>query len=160
MAPVEQSPAHDVFLAVQRLAQQQGAQVSELLKAHGGLSAAQFNVLRILRGAESGEGGEGLTCGEIGERLLAYVPDVTRLLDRLEKQNLIRRSRERADRRVVTSRLTPLGADLLSDLDVRVNNLHHAQFEHLSADQLAALLRLIQTAAQHPQSPPTQGEPR
>lgn len=155
---VEQPSAHDVFLAVQGLAQQQTAQVSELLKARSGLSAPQFNVLRILRGAEAKAGGEGLTCGEIGERLLAYVPDVTRLLDRLEKQSLICRSRERSDRRVVTSRLTPLGAELLQGLDSRVTELHRAQFAHLSADQLTELLRLLQTAAQHPQTPTFQGE--
>ena len=133
-------PEHATFLAVQRLAQRQAAQVAELLKAHG-LSLAQFNVLRILRGA-----GQGLTCGEIGERLIAHDPDVTRLLDRLEGQGWVSRQRDGADRRVVTGQLTPAGAALLDSLDEPAAALHRAQFVHLSADQLSKLLALLELA--------------
>ncbi|WP_420596230.1 MarR family winged helix-turn-helix transcriptional regulator [Deinococcus sp.] len=134
------SPQHAAFLAVQRLAQQQAAQAAELLKAHG-LSVAQYNVLRILRGAN-----QSLTCGEIGERLIAHDPDVTRLLDRLTKQGWVSRQRDGADRRVVTSQLTPAGAELLERLDEPTAALHRAQFAHLSAQQLGGLLALLDTA--------------
>src|SRR5580698_4234281 len=72
------------------------------------LSSTQYNVLRILRGAP-----EGLPCGEIGNRMITKDPDITRLLDRLEKRGLISRSREVKDRRTVTARITPAGLKLL-----------------------------------------------
>ncbi|AWN24648.1 MarR family transcriptional regulator [Deinococcus irradiatisoli] len=129
--------AHRAFLAVQRLAQHQLTQTANLLKAQG-LSPAQYNVLRILRGAS-----EALTCGEIAGRLIAHDPDVTRLLDRLEQQGWVSRSRERPDRRVVTSRLTASGRELLVALDQPLGELHRAQFAHLDAGQLGQLLTLL-----------------
>src|SRR5262252_8376572 len=80
----------------------------EVLKGHE-LSATQYNVLRILRGAP-----EGLTCGEVGSRMITRDPDITRLLDRLEKRGLISRWRETKDRRTVMARITPEGLALLS----------------------------------------------
>src|ERR1700688_3356045 len=76
------------------------------------LSSTQYNVLRILRGAP-----EGLPCGEIAKRMITRDPDITRLLDRLEKRGLISRSREIKDRRTVTARITPAGLKLLGSLD-------------------------------------------
>src|SRR6202042_3480209 len=76
------------------------------------LSATQYNVLRILRGAP-----EGLPCGEVANRMITKDPDITRLLDRLEKRGLISRSREAKDRRTVTARITPAGLKLLGGLD-------------------------------------------
>ncbi len=84
-----------------------------------GISMTQYNVLRILRGAGPG----GRTCGEIGERLIAREPDVTRLLERLEKAGYIARTRDTADRRVVVTRITPAGIKLLSDLDKPMREL-------------------------------------
>src|SRR5215469_17927126 len=80
---------------------------AQVLKA-GELSATQYNVLRILRGAEGG-----LTCTEIGNRMITRDPDITRLLDRLEKRTLISRCREVKDRRTVVARITPEGLKLL-----------------------------------------------
>src|SRR6202171_508703 len=76
------------------------------------LSATQYNVLRILRGAP-----EGLPCGEIANRMITKDPDITRLLDRLEKRGLISRTREVKDRRTVTARITPAGLKLPGSLD-------------------------------------------
>src|SRR5215475_5473336 len=76
---------------------------AQLLKTEE-LSATQYNVLRILRGAP-----EGLPCGEIGNRMITRDPDITRLLDRLEKRGLISRSRETLDRRMVIAKITPAG---------------------------------------------------
>ena len=85
------------------------------------LSATQYNVLRILRGAP-----EGLPCGEIGSRMITRDPDITRLLDRLEKRELIARSRETKDRRMVMARITPEGLKLLARLDAPVQQSHQA----------------------------------
>jgi DNA-binding MarR family transcriptional regulator len=84
-----------------------------------GISMTQYNVLRILRGAGPG----GRTCGEIGERLIAREPDVTRLLERLEKAGFLARTRDTSDRRVVVTRITPAGIKLLSDLDKPMREL-------------------------------------
>lgn len=138
--PAAATLEHQVFLAVQTLASDLGQSAADLLKS-AGLSTAQFNVLRVLRGA-----GEGRTCGEISGQLISRDPDVTRLLDRLEQAGLITRTRERADRRVVTSRISERGLALLATLDVPVAQLHARQFAHLSPDQLALLLELLQLA--------------
>jgi DNA-binding MarR family transcriptional regulator len=132
---------HQVFLALQTLSSELGQQSAELLKA-AGLSTAQFNVLRVLRGA-----GEGRTCGEISAQLISRDPDVTRLLDRLEQAGLVARTRERADRRVVTTRISGAGLALLSTLDAPMAELHARQFAHLSPDRLALLLDLLNEAS-------------
>src|SRR5580658_3624726 len=90
------------------------------------LSPTQYNVLRILRGAP-----EGLPCGEIGSRMITRDPDITRLLDRLEKRGLIVRSRESKDRRMVTARIMPLGLKVLGRLDEPVQETHRKQLGHL-----------------------------
>src|ERR1700761_6842433 len=77
------------------------------------LSASQYNVLRILRGA----GETGLSCSHIGERMVTRDPDITRLLDRLESRKLIRRERSERDRRVVNARITNQGLHLLEEID-------------------------------------------
>src|SRR6186713_2748750 len=104
------------------------------------LSLSQYNVLRILRGA----GPEGATCGEVVERLIQRDPDVTRLLDRLEKRGLIDRGRDLEDRRVVRTRITQTGLDLIASLDDTMDDLHHRLIGHLSDKQLADLRRLIE----------------
>src|SRR5213076_2767879 len=86
------------------------------------LSATQYNVLRILRGAP-----EGLPCGEIGSRMITRDPDITRLLDRLEKRSLISRCREARDRRTVLARITPGGLQTLAQLDQPVRAAHRRQ---------------------------------
>ncbi|WP_293915080.1 MarR family transcriptional regulator [Deinococcus sp.] len=131
------TPEHQLYLALQTLASDLSQQPTELLRATG-LSTAQFNVLRILRGA-----GAGLTCGEIGGRLIARDPDVTRLLDRLEHAGLVARTRERRDRRVVTSRISEAGLKLLASLDAPLSRLHAAQFAHLPPEKLELLLTLL-----------------
>jgi DNA-binding MarR family transcriptional regulator len=136
-APPTSSLEHQVYLALQTLASDLSQQPTTLLKA-AGLSTAQFNVLRILRGA-----GEGLTCGEIGERLIARDPDVTRLLDRLSLAGLVVRTRERSDRRVVTSRISEAGMALLAALDAPLARLHAEQFAHLPPERLEQLLALL-----------------
>jgi DNA-binding MarR family transcriptional regulator len=107
-----------------------------------GLSSPQYNVLRILRGA----GADGLACREIGERMIARDPDITRLLDRLEKRGLIRRARDHQDRRVITTRITNAGLRILRELDGPVRATHQQQFGHMSRRKLDALIRLLEEA--------------
>src|SRR6185437_9929369 len=98
------------------------------------LSSNQYNVLRILRGAP-----DGLPCGEIGNRMITRDPDITRLLDRLEKRGLISRHRETKDRRMVMARITRDGMQLLARMDEPVREGHRAQLGHLGRERLKAL---------------------
>lgn len=109
------------------------------------ISATQYNVLRILRGSP-----EGLACGEIANRMITRDPDVTRLLDRLEKRGLISRCRETKDRRTVMTRITPAGLKVLSRLDGPVRGTHQRQLGHLGPKRLQALTELLSGARSHP----------
>ena len=113
---------------------------AQVLKSED-LSATQYNVLRILRGAP-----EGLPCGEIANRMITRDPDVTRLLDRLEKRGLISRWRETADRRMVMARITEDGLKLLDRLDEPVQVTHRRQLGHLGQERLQALAELLGVA--------------
>lgn len=131
----------EAFLTLQWISQRLAQQVLELLK-DAGLTPTQYNVLRILRGA----GASGRTCSEIGERMLTRDPDSTRLLDRLERQGLIARSRDNPDRRVVTTRITGKGLRLLAGLDQPLGRLHDKQLGHLGNQKLRALVTLLEEA--------------
>jgi DNA-binding MarR family transcriptional regulator len=104
------------------------------------ISEAQYNVLRILRGA----GDDGLKCSEVGERMVTRDPDITRLLDRLEKQQLIERHRSQTDRRVVTTRITETGLRLLEELDAPIRQQSVAMFARLQPAQLQALIESLE----------------
>ena len=127
-----------VFIALQKIADALAQEVEQLLKTHG-LTAAQYNVLRILRGAEP----EGLACSNISERMISHDPDMTRLLDRMEKRALITRRRQKDDRRVVKTRITPVGLDLLRGLDQPIREVHKRQFQHIPAARLKTLAELV-----------------
>ncbi len=102
------------------------------------LSANQYNVLRILRGTAAG-----LPCGEIARRMITRDPDITRLLDRLEKRGLISRWRESTDRRMVMARITRDGLKLLTRLDDPVHAAHRKQLGHMGRKRLATLVELL-----------------
>jgi DNA-binding MarR family transcriptional regulator len=105
------------------------------------LSPTQYNVLRILRGAP-----EGLPCGEIASRMITRDPDITRLLDRMEKRGLISRCRETKDRRMVMARITPEGLKVLARLDEPVQSAHRRQLGHLGRERLRELGDLLLAA--------------
>ena len=110
-----------------------------------GLSATQYNVLRILRGAGSEEG---LICSEISERLITKDSDITRLLERLENRGLITRERSAKDRRIVIVKISDAGLKLLAELDEPVVELHRRQLGHLGEnlqEELNALLVLARS---------------
>jgi DNA-binding MarR family transcriptional regulator len=131
----------EAFLNVQRTANVLSQAMAELLKAHD-LTQTQYNVLRILRGA----GKAGLTAGEIGERMITRDPDVTRLLDRLERRGLVERWRCTEDRRVVWTRINPAGLELIGPLDEPVNALHKELLRHMGEERLRALVELLEAA--------------
>jgi DNA-binding MarR family transcriptional regulator len=105
------------------------------------ISPTQYNVLRILRGAPAG-----LVCSEIGGRMISRDPDITRLLDRLEKRGLVSRCRETKDRRMVLTRITEAGQKLLAQLDIPVLDAHHLQLGHLGPGKLRNLMNLLEEA--------------
>ena len=142
-APLEQR----VFLALLKTADALSQEAEQLIRA-ADLTGTQYNVLRILRGA----GPEGLACGGIGDRMITHDPDITRLLDRLEKRGLITRERQSDDRRVVKTRITPKGLELLKPLDQPMRELHKRQFRHMAATRLKTLYALLEEIRSDEQS--------
>jgi DNA-binding MarR family transcriptional regulator len=134
------NPEEAVFLDLLRTTEALSRGLIEILKTED-VSGTQYNVLRILRGAI-----DGLPCGEIANRMITRDPDITRLLDRLEKRGLISRCRENKDRRMVMARITPEGLDLLARLDEPVQEGHRKQLGHLGREKLHALTELLQAA--------------
>lgn len=133
----------EAFLEIQRTASLLLQALGKEMRGHD-LTPAQYNTLRILRGS----GPEGLTCGEIGERLVSPGPDVTRLLDRLEARGLILRLRDTQDRRVVRARITDEGWALLGALDEPVDRALQDLLGHLGEEKLRTLTELLEEARQ------------
>ena len=109
-----------------------------------GITPAQYNVLRILRGSHP----KTLTCSALGQRLLDRTPDVTRLLNRLDRHGFIRRARAQHDRRVVEVGITDDGRALLSRMDADIEAVEQRLMQHLSPDEhrhLSCLLDRIRT---------------
>ena len=131
-------PEEAAFLDLARTTEMLSGPLARLLKAED-VSPPQYNVLRILRGSP-----EGLTCREIANRMITRDPDITRLLDRLEKRKLIARNRDDQDRRVVLTRITGDGADLLARLDQPIRDMHRKLLGHLGPERLQALAQLLE----------------
>lgn len=104
------------------------------------ITSTHYNVLRILRGAGSG----GLCRNEVGERLVRSVPDVTRLLDRMEELELIDRSRDGSDRRFVTTRITANGLKVVDALDAPLLEFQRTVLAHMDEKQLRTLIDLLE----------------
>lgn len=115
--------------------------VAEVLRHHG-LTPTQYNVLRILRGAEP----DGLGRNEVRARMVFRVSDATRLLDRLERMGLAERTRGGEDRRVVVARITRKGLDRLAPLDGEIERFHREKLGHLGQRKLRSLLHLLAEA--------------
>ena len=112
--------------------------MAEILKPFE-LSSEQYNVLRILRGA-----GKAGMCGrDVGERLIAQVPDVSRLLDRMVVVGLVSRARDSADRRHVTARITPKGLRLLATVQAPLLRIEREHFGHLDTAALDTLIAAL-----------------
>jgi DNA-binding MarR family transcriptional regulator len=142
-APLEDQ----IFVSLLKAADALASEVDQFIKANG-LTSAQYNVMRILRGA----GPDGLPCNTIGERMISRDPDMTRLLDRMEKRELITRERQTEDRRVVKARITDEGLKLLKKMDAPIRELHKSQFAHMTSARLKSLMDLLsEVAARKPE---------
>jgi MarR family transcriptional regulator, organic hydroperoxide resistance regulator len=129
----------ETVIALARTSDLLGRRLDALLKQHG-LTGTQYNVLRILRGA----GNAGLPCSEIGERMVTRDPDITRLLDRVERGGLCTRSRHDKDRRVIVAQITAKGLNTLKHLDGPIQQLNQEMLGHMGQNRLRSLLRLLQ----------------
>jgi DNA-binding MarR family transcriptional regulator len=114
-------------------------QLMDVLKPYG-LSPTQYNVFRILRGA----GSEGICCKAIGDRLITRDPDITRLIDRLEKRGLLVRTRAKEDRRYVTVHLTASGLEMVNELDEPIRKMSQHAMRNLNTAELQTLINLLE----------------
>jgi MarR family transcriptional regulator, 2-MHQ and catechol-resistance regulon repressor len=110
-----------------------------------GVTSTQYNVLRILRGAQP----RGLTCAAIGSRMITAEPDITRLLSRLKALKLIRQQRDRHDRRVVWTQISEAGLELLKAMDPVIERTPRELLGHMSKAELTELIRLLELARQN-----------
>ena len=136
-------PEEEVSLNIQRTFGVLMGPELELFKKHK-LSPPLYNILRILRGV----GSDGLPCSQIGDRMVTRVPDMTRLIDRLEQAGWAKRDRSTEDRRVVTITLTATGRKLLDKLDEPILDLHRDTLGHLTKKEMVELNRLLVKAQQ------------
>jgi len=132
------SREHEAHLSIVRTAAILTDDVEKFLRPYG-ITATQYNVLRILRGAEP----DGLCRNEVRDRMLTRMPDMTRLLDRMEDAGLIVRSRELDDRRMVQTKIAVAGRKLLAEIDDAVEQEHKSRFADLSPDELKFLIDIL-----------------
>jgi DNA-binding MarR family transcriptional regulator len=133
----------EAYLSVKRTEAALREHFDQVLKPYG-ISVTQYNVLRILRGA----GQAGLCRNEIRDRLIDRMPDVTRLLDRMEETGWITRTRSTEDRRQVSTELTKSGRELVDSLDGPVAAEHQRRLGHMTKTQLRALIQLLSVVRQ------------
>jgi DNA-binding MarR family transcriptional regulator len=129
----------EALVAVLRTAAVLEHEINDTLKPFD-LTSTQYNVLRILRGAEP----NGLCGREVGERLITPLPDVPRLLDRMTEAGFVARKRDPADRRHVTARITPRGLRLLDEVQPALEAIERRRAGALSRDQVRALIHHLE----------------
>ena len=117
-------------------------EIDEQVFSSHGISAQQYNALRVLRSA----GSRPLSASELGARLVSRAPDMTRLLDKLEQQGLVQRHRSDTNRRMVEVSITPAGATLLRKLAEAVRRCGREQLGHLDRRSLRDLIDLLRRA--------------
>ncbi len=139
--PTFDSPTQEVYLHLWRSYDRLRAIEDELFSQYD-LSAQQYNALRLLSVVFP----SGMQTMEIGRQLISRMPDMTRLLDRLEKRNLITRTRLPENRRVVEAFITTAGQRLLSKMSDAVLEMHDRQLGHLSPNQQTQLIKLLKVA--------------
>jgi DNA-binding MarR family transcriptional regulator len=138
MRPFE-SVEEEAVLNILRTAEVVQRSIADFLKEFD-LSPTQYNVLRILRGG----GQAGVTCSQIGERLVTHDPDITRLLDRMETRGLIARERSSTDRRAVITRISPEGLALVDSIDAPVVTMTQLRMGKFGRDALAGLIAQLE----------------
>ena len=138
------SPAEEALLNLLRTADCLQRAMQRRTRAWG-VTSTQYNVLRILRGSQP----EGLTCSAIGDRMITAEPDITRLLGRLKAQKLVRQQRDKRDKRVIWTQISPTGLALLAEMDPVVQRFPRDLLGHLSDEEVAQLIRLVELARAH-----------
>ena len=141
-----ESPEQEAALNVLRTGDQIENRLGRLLREYG-LTPSQYNVLRILRGE-----GHSLPSLEIADRMIQVVPAITGLIDRLERQELVRRQRCAQDRRVVFVEITPKALRVLKRIDGPLNSFHSELLGHMTKKELRDLSRLLERARSQPQT--------
>lgn len=140
------SGAAEAFLNLLRTTYVLERRHAALLKPFG-VTPTQYNALRILAGSHP----EPLCCGEVGERMVTPVPDVTRLLARLEAQGLVSRRRGERDRRMVAVTITAAGRRLLESIEPELAAWLAAELGRLGERPLRRLSRLLERLRQAPE---------
>ncbi|MBW4026054.1 MAG: MarR family transcriptional regulator [Acidobacteria bacterium] len=135
----------EAALNIQRTADDLQRTFAKLIKPFG-ITPTQYNVLRILRGAAQ----TGLRCAEISERQISREPDITRLIDRLQRLKLVRRKRDPQDRRVVHNYITEAGLEKLAALDPLIGPAIKDQLGHMGDERLSLLIDLLEEARANP----------
>jgi DNA-binding MarR family transcriptional regulator len=138
------SPEQELYLNLWRTFDRLRSLEDEVF-APFGISAQQYNALRLLRSVHPGS----LPTLTLAARLISRAPDITRLVDRLVHRNLVERDRSEVNRRVVQLRITPAGLAMLSDLSEAVQELHRKQVGHLTEEERDLLTDLLK----HTRSP-------
>jgi DNA-binding MarR family transcriptional regulator len=133
------SREQEAYLSLLRTADELQSLVEAKLKEYG-LTGTQYNALRILRGA----GADGIPCSEIGERMITRDPDITRLLDRLQKRGLAERTRGKQDRRVIYGRISAAGLKLLREMDEPMEKHGREMLRHVGQQKLKQLIELLE----------------
>ncbi|MBI1740753.1 MAG: MarR family transcriptional regulator [Candidatus Koribacter versatilis] len=133
------SREQEAYLSLLRTAAALQSRVETKLKGFG-LTGTQYNALRILRGA----GPDGMPCSDIGERMITRDPDITRLLDRLQKRGLVERSRGKQDHRVIYGKIKVSGLKLLSEMDRPIEKHGREILRHVGQGKLQQLIDLLE----------------
>lgn len=135
------SPEQEVFLNLWRTYDRLRALEDELFARHG-LTAQQYNALRLLRAAHP----RPVPTLALAGRLVSRAPDITRLLDRLAAGGLVDRTRPAENRRTVMVGISPAGIELLDGLAAEVRDCHARQLGHLNAGEMSKLVMLLEKA--------------
>lgn len=138
-------PEQEAYLNLVRTHALLSDKVAELFKQHN-LSQPLYNVLKVVARV----GNAGMPSQSIAQYMVARDPDITRLVDRLQKDRSLDRERDERDRRIVRVRVTQLGLDLIQKLDPLIWKLHRQQLGHLSQEKLESLNQLLVEARLKP----------
>lgn len=134
-------PAEEALLNILRTADCLNRAMQRKARAWG-ITSTQYNALRILRGSHP----QGLTCSAIGDRMITAEPDITRLVGRLKALKLVRQQRDKRDKRVIWTQITPAGLALLAEMDPMVQDFPRELLGHIDDEQLTHLIHLLESA--------------
>ena len=126
----------EVYLSILRTASELSHAVDQVFRPFD-ITSSQYNVLRILQGA----GTDGLCRNEISERMVTATPDMTRLLDRMEKAGWVTRERAEGDRRQVSTYITTSGMKLLETLEKPIREFLARLFDGTAVNDLKTILK-------------------